>query len=96
MDKNSRRDAIRQYKERKVPIGIFAIRCRPTGETWVGASRNLDGSVDRLCDFLPLEGKQRRYIDAIPNDLLNGLILVTLDECNVVALAMWAVRAFLL
>lgn len=43
MDKNSRRDAIRQYKERKVPIGIFAIRCRPTGETWVGASRNLDG-----------------------------------------------------
>ena len=43
MDKTSRRDAVRQYKERKVPVGIFAIRCRPTGETWVGASRNLDG-----------------------------------------------------
>lgn len=43
MDKQSRREAIRDYKERKVPIGIFSLRCVATGETWVGASRNLDG-----------------------------------------------------
>ena len=43
MDKQSRREAIREYKERKTPIGIFSLRCMATGETWVGASRNLDG-----------------------------------------------------
>ena len=43
MDKSSRRDAVRQYKERKVPVGIFALRSLATGETFVGASRNLDG-----------------------------------------------------
>ena len=31
MDKTHRREAIRQYKERKVPVGIFALRCRATG-----------------------------------------------------------------
>lgn len=43
MDKQSRREAIREYKERKTPIGIFSLRCMASGETWVGASRNLDG-----------------------------------------------------
>ena len=43
MDKSSHRDAVRQYKERKVPVGIFALRSLSTGETFVGASRNLDG-----------------------------------------------------
>ena len=43
MDKTSRRDAIRQYKERKIPIGIFALRARDGGAAFVGASRNLDG-----------------------------------------------------
>lgn len=42
MDKQSRRDAVRDYKERKVAAGIFSLRCTATGETWVGASRNLD------------------------------------------------------
>ncbi len=42
MDKQSRRDAVRNYKERKVAAGIFSLRCRSTGETWVSASRNLD------------------------------------------------------
>jgi hypothetical protein len=42
MDKQSRRDAIRDYKERKVAQGIFAVRCAMTGEAWVGQSRNLE------------------------------------------------------
>lgn len=42
MDKQSRRNAARDYKERKVPAGIFSLRCLATGETWVGAARNLD------------------------------------------------------
>ncbi|MBP7650376.1 MAG: GIY-YIG nuclease family protein [Phenylobacterium sp.] len=46
MDKQSRRDIARAYKERKVPVGIFSLRCAPTGETWIGLSRNLDGAAN--------------------------------------------------
>ncbi|HEY8616240.1 GIY-YIG nuclease family protein [Phenylobacterium sp.] len=42
MDRQARRDAIRDYKETKPRCGIFAVRCTPTGEAWVGASKNLD------------------------------------------------------
>ena len=42
MDKASRRDAIRDYKERKPRRGVFALRCAATGEVWVSASPNLD------------------------------------------------------
>jgi hypothetical protein len=42
MDRLSRRDAIRDYKERKVSWGIYAVRCVATGESWVGKSRNLE------------------------------------------------------
>lgn len=41
MDKQSRREAIRDYKERKAQPGIFAVRCVATGEMWVAPSRNL-------------------------------------------------------
>ena len=42
MDKASRRDAIRDYKERKPRRGVFAIRCASTNEVWASASPNLD------------------------------------------------------
>jgi hypothetical protein len=40
----TRKEAIREYKERKTPRGIFAIRCATTNRVWVGASRNLNAS----------------------------------------------------
>ncbi|WP_372784971.1 GIY-YIG nuclease family protein [Phenylobacterium sp.] len=42
MDNQSRRQLVRDYKERKVSQGIFAVRCAATGEAWVGKSRNLE------------------------------------------------------
>lgn len=42
MDKQRRREVVRDYKERKVAQGIFAVRCAVTGEVWVGQSRNLE------------------------------------------------------
>ena len=42
MDKQTRRQAVSDYKERKVSKGIFAVRCVATGEAWVGKSRNLE------------------------------------------------------
>jgi hypothetical protein len=39
---NSRKEAIRAYKERKPCRGAFAVRCTGTGHVWVGSSPNLD------------------------------------------------------
>jgi len=48
MDRKSRRDAVRDYKERKVPAGVFAVRCAASGEVWVGQSRNLDAQQNSV------------------------------------------------
>lgn len=48
MDKQRRRDIAQAYKERKVAMGIFSLSCAPTGETWVGMSRNLDGAANSV------------------------------------------------
>jgi hypothetical protein len=42
MDKQSRRQLVRDFKEKTAPLGVFAIRCAATGDTWVGASKNLE------------------------------------------------------
>lgn len=42
MDKQSRREALRQYKEQAPSVGAFAVRCTATGEAWVGVSKNLE------------------------------------------------------
>ena len=41
MDKLSRREALRDFKERKTVRGVFAVRCTATGAVWVGGARNL-------------------------------------------------------
>lgn len=42
MPSTRKRDLIREYKERDVRQGIVAVRCTPSGQAWVGVSRNLD------------------------------------------------------
>jgi hypothetical protein len=39
--KASRRQIADEFKARKVPRGVYAIRCAATGEAWVGSSTNL-------------------------------------------------------
>jgi hypothetical protein len=39
--KAGRRQIADEFKERKVPRGIFAVRCVPTGDVWIGSSPNL-------------------------------------------------------
>ena len=48
----SRKDAIRAYKERKVARGIFAIRCAATGSVWVDSAMDLDMSEKRTWSML--------------------------------------------
>jgi len=67
MDKQSRRDAIRDFKERKVTRGVFAVRCAPTGQVWVAVSRNLDAQQNSLWSGLRHGGYINRDVQAAWN-----------------------------
>jgi hypothetical protein len=67
MDKSSRREAIRDYKERAVSRGVFAVRCAPTGQVWVAASRNLDQQQNSIWFGLKAGGYVNREVQAAWN-----------------------------
>jgi hypothetical protein len=46
--KATRRQIADEFKERKVPKGIFAVRCSVTFEAWVGSSPNLNAAQNSL------------------------------------------------
>ncbi len=48
MDKQDRKSAIAQFKERKSACGIYAVICTATGEAWVGISRNLEAQKNSM------------------------------------------------
>lgn len=48
MDKARRKAAIADYKKRDDAIGIFAVRCAASDETWVGPTLNLDTIKNRI------------------------------------------------
>jgi hypothetical protein len=62
MDKQTRRQAVRDYKERRVPLGIYAVRCAATGEAWVGSSPNLEQQQNRIWFGLRQGGHPNRAL----------------------------------
>src|SRR4051812_5931491 len=64
MDKSSRREAVREFKERKVARGVFAVRCAASGQVWVGGSRNLDQQQNSIWFGLKNGGYINREVQA--------------------------------
>lgn len=64
MDKQTRRDLLRDYKERKSAMGVFAVRCAPTGEVWTAGSRNIDAQQNSLWFGLRNGGHINRAMQA--------------------------------
>jgi hypothetical protein len=64
MDKATRRQLVRDYKEQKSSAGIFAVRCAPTGEVWVGGSRNIDKQQNGVWFGLRTGGHANRGMQA--------------------------------
>jgi hypothetical protein len=62
MDKQSRRHAIRDYKERKVTHGIFAVRCAASGEAWIGVAPNVEQMQNRIWFGLRQGGHPNRAL----------------------------------
>ena len=57
---DTRRQAIRSYKQRQVDRGVFAIRFTATGEAWVGTSLDLSNAGNRERFFLR-QGRHRDH-----------------------------------
>ena len=64
MDKSLRRQAVRDFKERKVLRGVFAVRCAAAGQVWVGASRNLAQQQNAIWFGLKNGGYINRAVQA--------------------------------
>ena len=45
MSTSDRKAAKVAYKERKPAAGIYAVRCTPTGEAWVGAGTRVESGT---------------------------------------------------
>ena len=67
MDKDKKRQLARDYKERKVSPGVYAIRCMSTGEVWVAPSRNLDAQQNGIWFTLRLGTHPNKALQAIWN-----------------------------
>jgi len=48
MNSRDRKTAVKEYKERKIPRGIFVLRCASTQQCWVGSALNLEATRNRL------------------------------------------------
>lgn len=43
-----RRERSRAFKQSFPRLGVYAVRCSTNGAAWVGASRNVDGALNRI------------------------------------------------
>ncbi|ABF39275.1 conserved hypothetical protein [Candidatus Koribacter versatilis Ellin345] len=61
---NTRKAAIREFKERAVPRGIFAVRCKATGSVWVDSSPNLTAAKNGLWFMLRTGSHRDKQLQA--------------------------------
>ena len=62
--KFDKREAARQFKERKVAAGAYAVRCSQTGAVWVGVARNLDAARNACWFSLRMHGHRVASLQA--------------------------------
>jgi hypothetical protein len=58
-NKSARCQIADEFKERKVPRGIFAVRCSASDDAWVGSSPNLNAAQNSL--WFQLRGGLSRH-----------------------------------
>jgi hypothetical protein len=79
----NRKRAAEEFKARKVPKGIFAIRCRTTGAVWVDSSPNLEavrnGAWFQLRNGLHRDKRLQEEWNARGEEAFEFEVLETLD-----------------
>ena len=64
MERSNRRQAVRDFKERKTAAGVYAVRCAASGDVWVSGSRNIDAQQNSLWFGLRSGGHPNRGMQA--------------------------------
>lgn len=59
-----RKAAVEAYRERKVRAGIYAVRCGPSGQAWVGRAPDLSTIQNRIWFALRHGGSPHRTLQA--------------------------------
>jgi hypothetical protein len=67
MDRNLRKAALTEYRERKPDAGIFAVRCAASGEAWVGRAPGLAAIRNRVFFELRQGSSKHRGMQAAWN-----------------------------
>jgi hypothetical protein len=60
----NRKAAMDAYRERKVEAGVYAVRCLPSGQVWVGRAPDLSTIQNRLWFTLRHGGSRHRDLQA--------------------------------
>jgi len=61
---DDRKAAIAAYKKRKTAVGIYVVRCAPTGQAWVGRTLNLETIQNRIWFSLRAGGHSNRELQS--------------------------------
>jgi hypothetical protein len=48
IDKSRRQELVREYRERKQLLGIYAVRCEAAGKIWIAGTKNLDRQMNGI------------------------------------------------
>lgn len=64
---SGRKALLREYRERKVEAGIFAVRCTATGEAWIGATPDLSTRQNGVWFSLRLGSHREKSLQAAWN-----------------------------
>lgn len=67
MQNSHKRNLVREYKEREVRQGIFAVRCAGDEGVWVAASRNLDTQQNGIWFQLRMGSHMNKNLQAAWN-----------------------------
>jgi hypothetical protein len=62
LSKEQKKEAIHEFKERKTRAGAYAVRCTVSGQSWVGAARNLDATRNGIWFSLRQSGHREKSL----------------------------------
>jgi hypothetical protein len=78
MNATNRKAAKAAFKERKGAAGIYAVRCIPTRQVWVGAAPNLETIQNRI--WFALRHGDRSFLDLQAARREHGIENLTFEE----------------
>jgi len=79
----TRKDQIREYKETKLPMGLFIIKNTANGKVLIGSSVNLPAILNRMKSQLEMGGHPNRILQEEWNQLgADSFTFEVLDTLN--------------